>query len=417
MSGHLQRQVAKKKGLLDLLSEASSSAPALPSKAPVYVNMVKNTSTHFDEVIAAVRSLAAAGLAPVPHLPAARFASRAELASRLRAMAGAGAADFLVVGGNDLGDRVGEENCCYKEGARSLLGQELGLWHDCGMTSVALAGHPDGHPALGCCPTATAGLLAEKVKPLLAAGLDVTVVTQFCFDARRLVQWLGRTRREMSQLEAEVSCGSELPGASEAREGCGRVRFRIGIPGPTSRKKLEKIASICEVPSMFVASAFVTLDADGDGHVSLEQLEGSADALGLARKGSKLRSMYARHAGDGGLLGQEEFCELLADDALALQTPRAPVLPPAMDSDRSPGSPMAPGPSKFVGAEGEGDGAEIIEPQELILALAAFCERERVPRGEVALHFFPFGGLPRTLQLTASLRKGTWPLLTNEELE
>merc|ERR1712060_1036012 len=76
------------------------------------------------------------------------------------------------------------------------------------------------------------------------------------------------------------------------------------------------------------------------------------------------------------------------------------------------------GPSKFVtgvasptasAVASEGD--EIIEPKELILALAAFCVLERVPRGEIALHVFPFGGLSRALRLTSALRDGTWPAL------
>merc|ERR1719396_48503 len=109
-------------------------------------------------------------------------------------MVRAGAADFLVVGGNDLGERVEANECCYKGGASALLEQERGRWHDLGTTGATVAGHPEGLPALGFCPSATAAVLAGKVRPLLEAGIDVTIVTQFCFDANKLLKWLARTR-------------------------------------------------------------------------------------------------------------------------------------------------------------------------------------------------------------------------------
>jgi len=153
--------------------------------------------------------------------------------------------------------------------------------------------------------SATARLSASSGNNV--AGIDeLHVATQFCFDPRTIVEWLTRTRKVLKRLRAEVvaevmmlsgdlsngnynadsitsltvaryGCcaregtsdddGSTIGSCSSVRsvrrhqnqnsssrrrrrrleEACCKLEFHIGLPGPTSRRKLERIADMCEV--------------------------------------------------------------------------------------------------------------------------------------------------------------------------
>lgn len=391
-SGSQQAGAKKKKPtLLDL----QGGPEPLPQGTLVYVNMVRPAFGHFADVASSTSAIAFAGLRPVPHVPAARFSNTSEFSEVLSMLTDAGARELLLLGGNDLGERAEAGECAYPGGAGDLVSSELDALRKRGVTRVALAGHPDGHPALGNHEGSTTWMLVGKAERLLCAGFDVVVATQFCFDARLLVGWLRRTRQALLLL----------PGAE------GRVFFRLGVPGPTPRKRLERIASICEVPSLFLSSAFDVLDRNNDGFVCLEELKTSLEVVGLARRGTKLHELYVKHAGADGLLGRDEFSKLLAEDALSSRAPSKAT--PLAHSDRPAASTGASGPSVFVGGgEGKPQSSEEVLPEELVQALAAYCEEEQLGADEVALHFFPFGGLAGTLHLAARLRNGTWPPLT-----
>lgn len=299
-------QASSKKKVPSLLDMQAEPEKPLPQETLVFVNMVKTSLDHFQDVAAASSALLAAGLVPVPHLPAARFKCSEDLQETLTLLANTGANNLLILGGNDLEEQVTAGACAYAH-VKDLLTSELAALKQKGITTVALAGHPDGHPALGSNTDATLNVLVEKARLLLAAGMNVAVVSQFCFDARKLVKWLKYTRIALKKLVAEI--------AEHSSSRCG-VTFRIGLPGPTPKKKLQRIADICEVPSLFLASVFDFLDADGDGFVSLAELEVSLEKVNIARRGSTLHSLYVKHAGVDGLLGRDEFSQLLVDDVV-----------------------------------------------------------------------------------------------------
>lgn len=390
-------QASSKKKVPSLLDMQAEPEPPLPQEALVFVNMVKTSLDHFQDVAAASKALLTAGLVPVPHLPVARFRCPEDLQETLRLLANTGASNLLILGGNDLEEQVAAGACAYAHGVKDLLASELAALKQKGIATVALAGHPDGHPALGSNTVATLNVLVEKARLLLAAGMNVTVVSQFCFDARKLVKWLKRTRTALKKLVAEIAEHSPIR--------C-EVTFRIGLPGPTPRKKLERIAAICEVPSLFLSSVFDFLDADKDGFVSLAELEDSLEKVNIARRGSKLHSLYVEHAGADGLLGRDGFSQLLVDDVVKSELPSRP------SSKEALGDRTAQGPSSFVDSNAGGGSSEAVWPEDLVLSLAAYCEHEHVAPGDVSLHFFPFGGLAKTFDLTSQLSKGTWPTLS-----
>ena len=51
-------------------------------------------------------------------------------------------------------------------------------------------------------------------------------------------------------------------------------------------------------------------------------------------------------------------------------------------------------------------------PEELVLALAAYCEQAAVPEGEVCVHVLPFGGVAQSLEMLGRLRRGDWPSIS-----
>ena len=92
-------------------AELAKARPSAPRT--VFVNFVDTEDEHFAAVEAACAVLKAAGLDPVPHVPASRVKNAA--VKRLRALRDAGAASALIIAGNDWTDicaRVDDVAAC-----------------------------------------------------------------------------------------------------------------------------------------------------------------------------------------------------------------------------------------------------------------------------------------------------------------
>jgi methylenetetrahydrofolate reductase (NADPH) len=186
--------------------------------------------------IAACAALHRAGHAPVPHISARRVESVAGLDRFLGALGQeAGVRAVLLIAG-DVARPVGPF-------ADSLSVIRTGLLERHGMTEVAIAGHPDGHADV------SDATLVESMHAKLAAlaerGLAARIVTQFSFDAGRVLDWLAELRAQ----------GVVAP-------------IRVGIPGPAGVRTLLRYAARCGVSSSASALARYGL--------SLGRLMGSA---------------------------------------------------------------------------------------------------------------------------------------------
>ena len=115
-----------------------------------------------------------------------------------------------------------------------------------GIRTIGIAGYPDGHPRIGADELDRA--MAEKIAAAEAIGLTVEIVTQFCFDAGAIQNFVARLR----------AFGFEH-------------RLRIGLAGPTSLTSLMRYASRCGV---------------------------RASAQGLARRAGLMRQMFAMNTPD-----------------------------------------------------------------------------------------------------------------------
>jgi methylenetetrahydrofolate reductase (NADPH) len=199
--------------------------------ARVYLSAVPHRTA--DEALAAAVQIRAAGLDPVPHIAVRNFASVEALDTFLAALNGeAGVETVLVI----AGDR---DECGPFRRALDVI--DNGVLRRRGIRSIGIAGYPQGHPRIGNDELNRA--LADKIAAAEAIGLSVEIVTQFCFDAGAILDFVARVR----------SFGFEH-------------RVRIGLAGPTSLTALMRYASRCGV---------------------------RASAQGLARRSGLMRQMFA----------------------------------------------------------------------------------------------------------------------------
>jgi methylenetetrahydrofolate reductase (NADPH) len=214
----------------------------------VYLSAVPNRPA--DESLAAAVQIRAAGLEPVPHVAVRNFASAEALDTFLaRLNAEAGVETVLVI----AGDRA--EHGPFR-GALDVI--DNGMLRRRGIRRIGIAGYPQGHPRIG--NDALNRALADKIAAADATGLAVEIVTQFCFDAGAILDFVARVR----------GFGFEHA-------------VRVGLAGPTSLTALMRYASRCGV---------------------------RASAQGLARRSGLMRQMFA-------LTTPDDLIRTLADAAPA----------------------------------------------------------------------------------------------------
>ncbi|CAE7229695.1 metF [Symbiodinium natans] len=349
-----------------------SSPTPLPRGSRVFVNMVKTTVDHFQEVAATSRSLSAAGYRPVPHVPVSRLSTDEEFQQTLQMLTEAGATEMLLVGGNDIKERQ-ERGLLLYGSVAELLQAETGRLRAAGIRRVALAGLPDSPTWRGWNEEVATKVLLEKVRLVLEAGLDVEVVTQFCFNPFKLLRWLTRTHSAMEGLRADLG-------------GVGSAQLSVGLPGPTQRSRLLRISDICQVPSQYAApSMFQTILQEGGGPPDFSCLGHGLQAAATERA-SRL--------------------ERLGPPELALLLSQLSELELEKSSEPAPTSADALGPSAFVSSHEDAPGDEeesLISPEDLLWSVAAFAQRSRA---SVSVNLYPFGGLSKSLVLAETLRSG-----------
>lgn len=204
----------------------------------VFVNHPPSV-THHDIVGACVR-LRRAGFVPVPHVAARRLASFTQASDFLARAVGEAAVDrILLIGGDD--SPMGPFRA-------SLDLLATGVVERHGIAEVSLAGYPEGHPAIDAGTLDTA--LLAKVALTRQAGLAVSLVTQFGFEAEPILRWIAERRRQ----------GVDCP-------------VHVGVAGPASVATLAKFAIRCGIGA--------SLRALARGHTAFARIlvEAAPDAL------------------------------------------------------------------------------------------------------------------------------------------
>ncbi|MGB7256490.1 MAG: methylenetetrahydrofolate reductase [Pseudolabrys sp.] len=193
-------------------ADIASLAGILKRGTQLYLSAVPSQS--FEQHVEVAATVRRAGLEPVAHLPARRFASTAELAGVLARLRGeADLRRVLVVAGDAA--TAGP----YADTLALIQGGKL---RDAGIEEIGIAGYPEGHPTITADKLEAA--LDQKIAAARAAGLSVHIVSQFSFDPEAIVAWLVRLRK----------CGIAAP-------------VKVGMAGPTSIPALLRYAKRCGV--------------------------------------------------------------------------------------------------------------------------------------------------------------------------
>jgi methylenetetrahydrofolate reductase (NADPH) len=168
-----------------------------------------------DDMIAAAIRLHRAGMVAIPHIVARNIRDRAMLDDMLARLSGEAGVDRAHIVGGDRDDPLGTF-----DSALQLL--QTGLFAKYGITRIALACYPEGHPRI---PDAVLEQArADKTREAESQGLSVWLVSQFAFEAAPIVG-LARKMR--------------APGITDP--------YRVGIAGPASYTTLVKYAMMCGV--------------------------------------------------------------------------------------------------------------------------------------------------------------------------
>jgi len=191
----------------------------LPAGSKVYVTFLPGSD--FAETLATVRRLREEGMEPVPHIAARSVPSAALLESWLKSLQREGGIREALLVGGGVSRPAGPF-------ASSMEVLETGLLEAHGVRRLGVAGHPEGSPDIP--ETEIAAALAAKNAYARQSGLDMYIVTQFCFESAPVLAWERRLRQE----------GNRLP-------------VRIGLPGLATIGTLLKHAQACGVgPSIRV---------------------------------------------------------------------------------------------------------------------------------------------------------------------
>lgn len=152
-------------------------ATRLPPETCVYVAHTPNAA--LADVVRVALRLEEAGLRASPHLVARRIESRQMLEDAVAELRNGGVEQVLVIAGD------AEQPRGRFASALDLL--ETGLLIDAGIERIGVAGHPEGHRAIG--PAALWRALGEKQEYAERNSVRMHVVTQFGFDPAAILTW------------------------------------------------------------------------------------------------------------------------------------------------------------------------------------------------------------------------------------
>jgi len=187
-------------------------ANTLPRGTTVYVAHTPKAT--LADVVRIAKQVQAAGLRASPHIVARRIESSQLLRGALRELHDGGVEQVLLV--------AGDRNPPAGEFTSTLEILDSGAVAESGITHVGVAGHPEGHPAVG--SEALWSALATKQEYAARTGIRMHIATQFSFNPEAVLAW----DRHLTEH------GVTLP-------------VHVGIAGPTPLPKLIKYAMMCGI--------------------------------------------------------------------------------------------------------------------------------------------------------------------------
>lgn len=156
-----------------------------------------------------------AGLFPVPHIAARQIESFAQLRQLADRLANEAGIDRILIVGGDCAKPVGPYDS-------SLAVLQTEAFRRAGIRRVGFGGFPEGNPNIP--DDVLDEALDAKLRFGRGNGLDLFIVTQFCFKAEPIVEWLKRIRGR----------GIDVP-------------VRVGLAGPAGLMTLTRYAIRCGI--------------------------------------------------------------------------------------------------------------------------------------------------------------------------
>lgn len=194
------------------LAEIDGYAGLLPAGTDVFTPWLPAAPYH--HIVAVARHLRQAGFNPVPHISARRLTAAAARDFFSRLQREAAVERVLVVAGDSQAPAGPYDS--------SLALIESGLLPEHGVRSIGVAGYPEGHRKIP--DPALDAALDGKIAAARRDGLDLFMVSQFCYDGATIVEWLRRLRAR----------GVTLP-------------VRVGVAGPATIRALLNYGLRCGI--------------------------------------------------------------------------------------------------------------------------------------------------------------------------
>jgi methylenetetrahydrofolate reductase (NADH) len=195
------------------LAEIDGYAGLMPAGTDVFTPWLPGAPYH--HLVAMARHLRRAGFNPVPHISARRLpdaAAARDFFGRLRGEAGV--ERVLAV--------AGDSQAAAGPYDSSLALIESGLLQEHGIRSIGIAGYPEGHRKIP--DEIIQASIDGKIGAAQRAGVDLFMVSQFCFDGEVIVDWLRRLRAR----------GVAIP-------------VRVGVAGPATIRALLNYGMRCGI--------------------------------------------------------------------------------------------------------------------------------------------------------------------------
>jgi methylenetetrahydrofolate reductase (NADPH) len=190
-----------------------AAATRLHPGTEVFLTWIPNTNPM--NMVGPAAKLRSAGLLPVPHIGARHLVSATQLEDiAARFVEEAGVDRVLIIGG-DRAEPAGPYDS-------SLAVMRTEVFQKLGVTRMAVSGFPEGNPNISDIVLEEA--LAAKINFASDNGLELSIVTQFCFKAEPIVEWLQRLRAR----------GIDIP-------------VRVGLAGPAGILTLTRYALHCGI--------------------------------------------------------------------------------------------------------------------------------------------------------------------------
>ena len=167
------------------------------------------------DLIEPAAKLRRAGLVPVPHVGARHIQSTAQLEQLAAHLVDDAGVDRVLIIGGDRATPAGPYDC-------SLAVMQTEIFQKSGIVRMAIAGFPEGNPNISEITLNEA--LNSKVMFARSAGLELSIVSQFCFEPEPIVEWLRRIRAR----------GIDIP-------------IRVGLAGPAGLITLARYAVRCGI--------------------------------------------------------------------------------------------------------------------------------------------------------------------------